>query len=370
MIGFEAPWVLLALLVPLLLLLAASRRDGTPLGSSLLALWREEAAAGPSAPRRWQAPPLSIWLACAALAAAILALAGASHSERRMPRVTVLLDDSPSMQLEQRQARLVQRIEEWSRVNGVELEWRRAAQPDWSAHDSADCLWAADAIERYPERAGLVLSGARPVPGAVGREGADRLTFNGRELVREGGAYAPQQRSVRVRGAMPAALQPLWSIWCEQQQLVLDAQAQEPLLELVFPDRACTADREWKGPGFAARIGLGELPGLDADAQSGAVPALDGPRMLVQHGRIESDLCALVFESAPAAETAVFFANLWERALLDPADCVPLMERQQSGAESSAWPSTEREGLRESWVATCALAALLLALAAWWLRPR
>ena len=261
MIRFEAPLLLFCLLLPLLLLLAASRRSGTPMGSSLLSLWREQPDSGPSAPRRWHAPPIALLLLCGALCAAVLALAGPHRSADAAVRITVLLDDSPSMQLEQRQVRLVERIEEWARANGVLLEWRREAQPDWAAHDSAECLWAADALECRPERAGLVLSGARCVPGAVGREGADRLIYDGRELLREKGAYPPERRSVRVRGAMPAALQPLWAIWCEKQALVVNAAAREPLLELVFPAAVCAADREWIGPGFAARVGLAERPG-------------------------------------------------------------------------------------------------------------
>jgi hypothetical protein len=370
MIRFEAPLLLFCLLLPLLLLLAASRRSGTPMGSSLLSLWREQPDSGPSAPRRWHAPPIALLLLCGALCAAVLALTGPHRSADAAVRITVLLDDSPSMQLEQRQVRLMKRIEEWARANGVLLEWRREAQPDWAAHDSAECLWAADALECRPERAGLVLSGARCVPGAVGREGADRLIYDGRELLREKGAYPPERRSVRVRGAMPAALQPLWAIWCEKQALVVNAAAREPLLELVFPAAVCAADREWIGPGFAARVGLAERPGTGSGAAVEPASGRDGPRFSVERGRIESDLCALEWRGAPAAETGVFFASLWEEALLDPLDCVPLAERLQSGAELTAWPSTKQEGLRDSWVAECVWAALLLALAAWGLKPR
>lgn len=355
MIQFEAPYWLALLAGPLALLLFASRPQAQRVGSSLVDLWREAPLEGAQELRHRRLPPLSAWLAALGIASAILGLAGPYRVVSAGGTITVLLDQSASMQLEAREQRVIARIEEWAAQQGVKLAWRREIQPQWDACDREDYLWASDALARHPARAGLCLSGARPVPGPVGREGEDALVFDGAAIQRQHGRYPAAARQVRVRGALPADLKPLWELWCADQQLVSASDTGPALLELEFPAQSCAPDRDWNSAGFEARVGL--APG------TGTAPRLDA-----SPGRVVSNLCAIRFGPGSAVGSALHFSSLWEAALLDPPDCVPLAERSVSGEERFVPPRLEQLEQRESWVRECLLAALMLVLLAWWLR--
>lgn len=370
MLHWQSPLLLSALLVPLVLLLWAARYPvAMRQWTSLLFLWKDQAPSGVPRQWRWHRPPLALWLFASAWLCATLAAAGLETSSGAAQPLLVIADRSPSMNFplgaSTRYQAARQQVVEWSEREGVELVWQESPQPNFQAFDRYDCLWLSDALAEHPERAGLCLSGAKLQPGPLAREGRGRWVLDGNGIRFEPDVYPATSRQIEVRGQLPAAIDSLLSLWCEEQQLIRSERADAPLLEVVFPMSACALDptQRLNGQAWSARVGLAAAF-VQAVQEEPLLRVGDQAVLLVFRGSLRSSLCQLELDEGASAAFALEWAAAFERALREPEECVGLDERRASGAAVFRPPNLVGPRERRSWVGECALAAALLALAA------
>ena len=428
----ERPWGLAAFALPLVVLLAARRRDQPrAIFSATWSLFEGSAERPAESARTRRRPPPRTWLWAAALAVGAVGLAGprpALSMETRTWRVVV--DRSPSMGLllgeTSRQAEALalagrelaaswqagDRVQ-WVAAGRPQLEFEspraepdaawlatepaEGGDPDWPLEDRAGTLWVTDAAPvlggnaLLPERAWLLASGGPAVPGAVGVDGADRLDWDGERLVRVAGGAPP--RWVDVRSA-PGALGAIARVWAAARGLALApaSAGDPPALVISGPSADAPASEARAGPsvvrtrvsgaGWSAACSVldGDLDGgsdRTATEPPGEVLLLDGrgqPCVLGARGSLRHNF--LSFEDPEGDPGA--FAHTWARRLdgLLPAapGVLAVAERRAAGGRRSVpgLPPVSDQSLREPppIAAWCAaLAAVLGVLASALARP-
>ncbi len=409
-VTWQRPWLALLLAVPVLIWLLAARRDrSTLVWTGTLALWSE---AEPTTARSRAArhPPRAVRFLVAALAAAVLALAGPKRATEAGASVwTVVVDRSPSMYLpwngaagEVRIARALARARDvldsgteragsviWiSEVDGVEersssaavpAEWLAQpavpqSEPPWSRYDASGVLWVTDrAPELAPRAAGWVACGGHAVPGFVAARGADRVEWDGAQLVERANAGARPIVVVSPRAAGP--LDRVVRAWAEARGCdVVDRPTAGRVLEIAVEGGEGAA--RGGGSGLALRV---ERDGwsweIGADqmlASSGEVWLRDSnsgrPSVAWQPGRVvlASGFDARSEPQGDPADFALSWAELFDRASVPPAGVVSLAERLSAGEPSERRPRrASAQGERSSSAAwLLAAVAALLSLAA------
>jgi len=390
---WERPWALALLAVPVVLILLALRhRARHVVATSDLEVWRaSEARGAASRPRLPTRASVALVLALLALVCAAMAIAGPRGNASRV-QWTCVLDTSASMSLVDgdvtRGARAIDSALQLAERQGAELRWiapafrvesfdraARAWPPDgiarptsFAAWDVPGALWITDAIPaNRPRFAGFSASGGAAVPGPVAVVGADRIDWDGAQLVRRVGA-APR-RFIEVAGAsLDPPREPIERVldaWISARGLELAPPGLDAQLDIVLRVRVGNA----AGPEFVA--------GRDGWRASGR--ALGGARTaeLESAGLLEPWISAdgeALVASAPGlvvvgwspgepddpAAFAVSWARLFDACVTSPRGVVPLDERVAAGAAAAEPPTDPARGdaLNATWILG-ALAALL-----------
>lgn len=413
-LALDRPWVLVALVAPLLLLwFARARARPVALHTGAFELWRtllaEEPRDAPRARRRIT-PPL--WLFAGALALIVVAWSGPRPDARRAGALRLVVDRSPSMYLaEGGRTRLEHALElaralasssgadparfEWLDASAQPAEivvgdalpsaWTRAPRaarpaPDWSRFDAEGTLWITDdARTLAPRRAGLAASGGGAVPGAAGWADGHLWDWDGAQL------RARVERSdvrVLLEGDVPRELERFVTAWAQARGCTLARAASDASgVELVVHGNAANGEpRELARDGWRARARVGRA--ATNDAQLGALStwlevatsADDGstvrtPVVSSCPGRVDLALADLEPDPATDAAFAVSWSALFDSALLSPVGVVAVAERADAGpARSTAGAPAPFEPAGEAaaarWRALIGAGALLCALAA------
>jgi len=381
-VELAAPWVLVAELLPLWILVRARRLDrppSVPVGT--FALWTlESQAEDASATRR--RPSATLLLLVAALSVAILGLAGPRRAvSPQALQLDVLVDASPSMFLAHtdpdgaatgRGTRLEVALESfrsWYEEEGrggaaLTINWTRLGEgspvvqshggagppaawlvaprvpqrePSWGALDRSGSALVTD--HAAGSRAGLFASGGGPVPGVVARGDGLEWVWDGASLV--SGEAAPLE--VRLSGELPAVLVEFVRVWAQERgHRVIPAGADEGasspalLLESAWPvaPEAAVAERA----GYRLRGEAASLDGL-LDTGPGQGLAYEYARLAGgEHvtcawgrGRVLCGWRELELEGDSAA-FAVEWAERLDATLVAPAGVVPQAERAAAGS--------------------------------------
>jgi len=408
-VTWQRPWLALLLAVPVLIWLLAARRDrSTLVWTGTLALWSEAQPATERA-RASRRPPLAVRFLVAALAAAVLALAGPGRATAAGASVwTVVVDRSPSMYLPWNGPAGATRIEHalararelldaqrsasdsvlWiSYANGIEerasgvavpqawLTAPRAPQlePPWSRLDEPGALWVTDGLPQpEPHSAGWIASGGSAVPGSVAAHGTARVEWDGERLFER--AKAGPRPAVFLEG-WHGPLERVVRAWADARECtVVEQQGPGVVLELVRAPMVggdghtgivlpCGRD------GWTWDVGF---TGGRAPAGNVWLATADGkPAIVWEPGRIT--LVAASLNSEPAGDPADFalsWSDLLDTAALPPQGVVELRERIAAGAGSQRPPLQVRAAnsgvTSASWL--LAILAALLSFAALWQR--
>lgn len=401
-IQWTRPLGLLALVLPLVVLLASLRRERPePVVTGTFALWARLASAAGGERSRRRVPPAR-WLMIAALALGAVALGGPREPRSAaVRRLRVLVDRSPSMYLpctgaeddERAMTRLASalaRLDVWlaEQPSGIELEWCDAAEParvvargalpdawrrpparvrcegpePWAGQDRRGVLWLTDQAPVEPRHAGLCASGGAPVPGPVAWTDTEELSWDGATLVRR---PLPGERSVAIRGELPTWLRAFVLAWAAERGLrpteaaagATDGTAL--LLEVravaAGPEQFVRAARDgwWiEGEARAAPL-LDEVPcrrWLDA----GELPVVT-----YAPGRVWIGLAGEELPGGDPAAFAVSWSDLLDGACVAPAEVVALDERRSAGPARFGPPVVMQEGGPGSLAAEIPLEALL-----------
>ena len=369
------PLGFLGLLLPVLVLLA-SRRLERPVetATGTLDLWRRVIASRPAtAPRARRRIPLAVWLLAAGLALGALALAGPRRTREDSPRLRVVVDGSPSMELPlgagTRRDRALELERRWIEEHfprNVRMERFERTEPFGPGEDRADTLWVTDAVpDPRPERAGYVASGGPAVPGPIAVDGSTRYDWDGERIVAvpEG---APK-RIVAISGEPPKPIADVWEAWVAARGVVVGAMSdRNAVLRFQSPVSGSRRDVEIGRDGWKAKATV-----VDIDGVSSAWLEDAEHRTVVEYspGRIGSAIAAMEDPSGDPAAFAVSWAKLFDDCALAPPGIVALEERRAAGDEVVVAPRGDRtdgSGIeRSSWdVGLAFAAALCVALAA------
>jgi len=409
---FDAPAWLVLLALPLALAWWLARGAAAPdEPTGALELWRAaQADASKSARRVWRWP-LSAWFALASLVGVSLALTEPVWRPRSGPVVwRVVVDaraalglaapseraaaDGGETRAQRALASAAQALEsvvwpgdsvEWWLVSGEyvlatsgatpagwpPLREQRCghAPPAWERFDALGTLWVTDCGALLePRHAGLVASGASPIPGVVARWPGRAAQWTGAETLE----FAEPAPLVALaldarRGPLGRAL----AAWCSARGVALcepEECAETAALRIEFA--ALDANETCAGGHAGWRL-AGRSGELAPSARPHAVLlAEDGPRarplLRVARGLVE---CALEPDAeldGDGAAFAVSCAEAFDRALLPIAPVVGLEERQRSEAPREIAPRrpSDPSAPPRHLAGWCAAAAALLAMCA------
>lgn len=342
------PAWLLALLLPLLLLLAArvfARPERVATGT--LAIWRRvigpRVASGPL--RRPRIPPAVLLLAVAQVLGAV-ALAGprfGASSARRVFRL--LVDGSPSMDLALGSGTRRERAEATARA------WIAREVPDaglvrivrsgrLGPEDDVDgAIWITDRPPSPPPaHAAWFASGGPAVPGPVAVDGTTRFDWDGKDLVAVPDG-APR-RTVAVRGTLPRPVAGVLEAWASARGALVGA-SDRPALIVVGAGTGAPVRAEASRDGWSAAIEItGSAPDADADGPlEGWLADPSGKKLLsFGPGRVHCPWTSTEEPRGDPAAFAVSWASLFDRAVLPPPGVVALADRASAGEEASAPP--------------------------------
>ena len=264
-----AGWLLVALLWWRLRRVAPAPAEWT----GALAIWKRvpltEEQSGSRARER-RAIPWSVRAALCALSLGCLALADPVKHTALLGRQTwtLVLDRSPSMFLPldtsaDSRTRIATAVEQASRLcersgvpaqarewavydqDGVRTsrsalppqewlspDWGHAAATPWPSLDAPGTLWISDcAPEVEPLFAGLLLTGAVPIPGPVADLGEDCWRFDGERLTRA--AWESERAGVQLGAGLPADIATLATLWARSRGLSIVASGRPASLKLT-----------------------------------------------------------------------------------------------------------------------------------------
>lgn len=399
---WSRPVGFLALLLPVVVLLA-SRLLNRPLprATGTLAIWRtvRDHRRTEGARRRF-ALPLSTWLLLCALSAGALALAGPVRTPRAVATVLeCVVDASPSMYLEHSAGRtrldvavaqLADSFEEqevvWIRPLATGAErvegrafpsaWRTAPRPPleeprFEEWDGAGRVFVTDRM-RPRDVAGESASGGALVPGPLAVRGRTEFHWTGEAIV-ERATEQPARLSIRGADRLAAEVLEFARTWAAAREFELSA-AEGCELELAFAqdgelreDVPLTRVLAPLAGGWSGTADAVPVP-LDARAPTIWLRAGDAPVVAHGPGSVRCGIARLGELTGDPAAFAVDWAELFDRAVLPPARCVPLEERAAAGDGGLEAPREAKplEAPLESppYAAWLAGAASVLALAA------
>ncbi len=311
------PAALVTLLLPALVLLLSLRKERPhPISIGTFSLWKELPAAIGGEGHRRRIPPERM-LVVLALVCGGVALAGPRRTSPPLTRTwLVVVDGSPSMYLDHpsggtRLDAALSALDDLAERGGATLRWSRPSasgdeedtgdfpsawlrapwpprsEPAWSRYDSAGTVWLTDrAPPNLPALAGVVASGGPAVEGPIGSVGNVWLDWDGEGLVERSGAPS---RTVELDPELPTSVLAVARAWAAERGF--DGGGEEVALTVGVGGESVT-----HGPGRVS-LGRGGLDGLSED---------------------------------PAA-FAVYWSELFDKAVLPPVGTVSLAERGGAG---------------------------------------
>jgi hypothetical protein len=422
-IELERPWALVLLAFPIaLLLLVRLRARPEEDATGTLEIWRRAALDAPtSAARKRRRVPPAIWVLCASLCCAAIAVAG-PRSSAETESVLVVVDRSPSMYLRDgdgtRLDSAVAMAHEWlsghdpesvhwiappSRpiprdtpefkfthlsadpTAGIDLPaaWKQAPEGEWSepefeAYDRPGCLWISDHLPTVePHDAGYACSGGPAVPGPVGAHDGHFVDWDGTKLIETERRVG--KRTVLAGDELPEPISRAVHAWAAARGLEVSMRSDDAHALRVmgrsypaarFHDVVVGRDG-WRarvtGDGNAP-LWMTDPPGLTAlvplqpwltDEAGGATWISERPGIVsIAFTKLEG------IEGDPAA-FAVSWGQLFDAAVLPPAGCMSVGERIAAGdTRTLHFGSPARSDTSSRWPASFAIAACGLALLA------
>ncbi len=411
--SFLHPGVLwMALVVPILWWRARAGDRAAPQWTGSISIWRNIVPApGSAVEKTRRATPWPLVLALLGLTSGIFALAEPQRSppRERAPSWNLILDRSPSMFLPvaqdaPRTLRIQRAVDlavdlcesagvaadarEWTTFafDGVHAsraarppaewltrEWGPGAPTPWERLDDPARVWLVDGgAALSPVRAGLVQTGAAPIPGAIADLGASCLFWDGEQFREQ--AWDPPRAGVFLAEDLPLDIGTLARLWAQERQLVL-AQAGQPACLRIERAPALsgapTSAGKLFGVGWSAdaqavapQPAPGERPWAEFESSAARFPAVSW-----RPGVVRVALAALSAEQADAAAFAVAWAELFDQARLPDPEIVSMLERALAAPPSvHAPPAHAGSAARPAalsaapWLASLACALVLAAL--------
>ncbi len=385
----------LALVVPLIVVLFASRRRPpreVPTGA--FALWKAVAAeASSSSKARKRGLPRQLWWLVLALVLTALAIAGPRRlvAQASAPW-TIVLDRSPSMYLplgpggaEPRLVHGVREAQAWLDELGVPPQARSwtdgersaprgtgppaeflsaplapAPPPSWARFDGPGRLWISDA-EPQPaaSAASVLLVGGAAIPGEVG----GGLAWDGARLAPSSGAT----RGGVFASELPPVVQELLSLWCEERGLEFTSDERAARLRVYGLHPGAPEVSSHGRDGWRAR-GAWQPGGAPRSDEWGRLEEWLAPQLVTSAaGRIHIACEGTMELSGDPAAFAVSWSKLFDERCSPAPGVVALAERRAAGparrslgAPAPGSPARQDEAAWEAWLLLAAFSCASL----------